>query len=54
MAACVGYGKVAVSELYLIVAVIACLGFESGGGKEKSLEFLRRFAVGDSLPPAIT
>lgn len=53
MAACVGYGKVAVSESNMAANPRGRDGLGSGGGNEKSLEFLRRLAVGDSLPPAI-
>ena len=49
IAACVGYGRVAVSDSKFAVAVRSELGLGSGGGSEKSLEFLRRLAVGDSL-----
>ena len=41
------------SELKLEVAVKSWLGRGSGGGNENSLEFLRRFAVGDNLLEAI-
>ena len=49
MAACVGYGVVAVLESKFEVAVRSELGLGSGGGKEKSREFLSRLAVGDNL-----
>lgn len=51
--ACIGYGKVAVGESYVEVAVKACAGLGSGGGREKSLDVLRRWAVGDSFPAAM-
>ena len=49
MAAWVGYGRVEVSDSKFAVAVRSELGRGKGGGKEKSLEVLRRLAVGDSL-----
>lgn len=49
MEACVGYGRVAVSESLVLVALSSALGLGSGGGREKSLDVLRRFAVGDNL-----
>lgn len=48
MAACVGYGRVAVSDSSLLAAIFAP-GFGSGGGKEKSLEVLRSLPVGDNV-----
>ena len=47
-AACTGYGRVAVSELEVVLALRSAVGFGSCGGKENSLEFLSRFAVGDN------
>lgn len=49
MAARVGYGRVAVSDSKFADAVRSELGLGSGGGKENSLDVLRRLAVGDSL-----
>lgn len=54
IAACVGYGSVAVSDSEIGPAVKSWLGRGRGGGSEKSLEFLSRLAVGDSLLVAIT
>lgn len=49
IAACVGYGVVAVSESKFEIAERSGAGRGRGGGMEKSLDVLRRFAVGDSL-----
>lgn len=52
-AACVGYGRVAVSESNRCDAVRVPLGRGSGGGNENSREFLRRLPVGDNCLVAI-
>lgn len=49
MEAFIGYGRVAVSDSLVLVTPGSALGLGSGGGREKSLEVLRRFAVGDNL-----
>ncbi len=49
IAACVGYGVVAVSELKFEIAERSGVGRGRGGGREKSLDVLRRFAVGDNF-----
>lgn len=49
IAACVGYGVVAVSESKFAIAENSGAGRGRGGGTEKSLDVLRRFAVGDSF-----
>lgn len=49
MAARVGYGSVAVSDLFLVVEVTSWLGRGSGGGMENKRELRRRLAVGESL-----
>lgn len=49
IAACVGYGVVAVSESRVEIAEKSGLGRGRGGGREKSLDVLNRLAVGDSL-----
>lgn len=49
IAARVGYGRVAVSESKFAVPVKSEAGLGRGGGREKSLEFLSRLAVGESL-----
>ncbi len=53
IAACVGYGRVAVAESNRWDAVRVALGRGSGGGKENNREFLKRFPVGDSFCVAI-
>lgn len=53
IAACVGYGKVAVAESNRWDAVKVALGRGSGGGNENNREFLKRFPVGDSFCVAI-
>lgn len=53
IAACVGYGRVAVSDSEIGPAVKFVLGRGSGGGNEKSLEFFRRLAVGERRLVAI-
>ena len=54
MAAWMGYGVVAVSELVIESTVRSGDGRGRGGGNEKSLEFLSRFAVGDKCLVDIT
>lgn len=54
MAAWMGYGVVAVSELVIEITVRSGDGRGRGGGSEKSLEFLRRLAVGDRCLVGIT
>ena len=49
MEACIGYGRVAVSELLVLVALSSAFDLGRGGGREKTLEVLSRFAVGDNL-----
>ena len=49
MEAFIGYGRVAVSDSLLLVVLRSALGLGNGGGREKSLEVLSRFAVGDNL-----
>jgi len=49
IAAYVGYGVVAVSESKFEMAERTGPGRARGGGREKSLDVLKRFAVGDSL-----
>ncbi len=53
IAACVGYGRVAVGESNRWDAVKVALGRGSEGGNENSREFLKRFPVGDSFCVAI-
>lgn len=53
IAACVGYGSVAVSDSEIGPAVRLVLGGGRGGGKENNLECFRRLAVGESRLVAI-
>ena len=53
IAACVGYGRVAVSESKFAVAVKSEVGLGSSGGSENSLDVLSRLAVGDMRLRAI-
>jgi len=53
IAACIGYGRVAVAESNRWDAVRVALGRGSGGGNENNREFLKRFPVGDSFCVAI-